>query len=96
MRCLNRKNGNTKWVDSEGLKTSQLKEYYAFGDRGHKSTARPPDGYKKIAAHFVYAVKHEHDGHYKSRVVAGGHLTETPAESVYSGVVSLRGVSIIV
>ena len=44
--------------------------------------------------HFVYAVKH--DGRYKSRDVAGGHLTGTPVESVHSGVVSLRGVRIII
>ena len=28
--------------------------------------------------------------------MAGGHLTETPAESVYSGVVSLRSVRLVV
>ena len=90
---LDRKNGNTKWADSEGRKTSQ-KEYDGFGDRGHKSTAIPPKGYKRITVYFVYAVKH--GGRYKSRVVAGGHLTETPAESVYYGVVSLRSVRLVV
>ena len=38
----------------------------------------------------------KHDGRYKSQVVAGGHLTETPAKSVYSGVVSLQGIRITV
>ena len=52
-----------------------------------------PDGYKKINLHFVYDVKH--DGRFKARVVAGGHLTETPVESIYSGVVSLRGIQIV-
>jgi hypothetical protein len=37
--------------------------------------------------HLVYAVKH--DGRHKA-LVAGGHLTETPVDSVYSSVVSLR------
>ena len=41
----------------------------------------------------VYAVKHVE--RYKSRIVAG-HLTGTPMESVYSGVVSLRGVRIAI
>jgi hypothetical protein len=41
----------------------------------------------------VYAVKH--DGRHKARLVAGGHLTETPVDSVYSSVVSLRGIRII-
>ena len=33
----------------------------------------------------------KHDGRHCTRVVADGHLTEVPTESVYSGVVSLRG-----
>ena len=41
----------------------------------------------------VYDVKH--DGRHKSRLVAGGHLTDTPLSSVYSGVVSLRSVRLI-
>jgi hypothetical protein len=42
----------------------------------------------------VYAVKH--DGRYKARLVAGGHLTDTPVDSVYSSVVSLRGIRLAV
>ncbi|KAL7426750.1 hypothetical protein ACHAXM_000563 [Skeletonema potamos] len=87
---IDRANGNTKWQDSERLEKDQLMEYETFIDKGHRSTARIPEGYKKINLHFVYAVKH--DGRYKSRVVAGGHLTDVPTESVYAGVVSLRGV----
>ena len=44
--------------------------------------------------HLIYAVKH--DGRFKARLVAGGHLTDTPIESVYSGVVSLRGLRTII
>jgi hypothetical protein len=36
--------------------------------------------------HFVYAAKH--DGRHKSRLVAGGHMTETPLTCDISGVVS--------
>ena len=75
-------------------KTSQLKVYDVFNDLGHKSTTKSPDGQKKITLHFVYAVTD--DSRYKSQVVAGGHLINTPAESVYTGVVSLCGVHIIV
>ena len=39
--------------------------------------------------HLVYAVKH--DGRHKARLVAGGYLTDAPVDSVYAGVVSLRG-----
>ena len=41
----------------------------------------------------VYAAKY--DGHHKARLVANGNLTEVPVDSVYSGVVSLRGLCIM-
>ncbi|KAL7455007.1 hypothetical protein ACHAWC_006593 [Mediolabrus comicus] len=88
-------NGDTQWADSEKLEIEQIyEEYKSFRDLGHKSVAKPPPGYKKITLHMVYAVKH--DGRRKSRLVAGGHLTDPPLESVYAGVVSLRGVRLVV
>ena len=90
---LDQINGNTKWADAEKLEKNQLFEYKTFDDHGHKSSSTAPSGYKKINLHFVYDVKH--DGRFKARVVAGGHLTETPVESIYSGVVSLRGIRIV-
>ena len=33
----------------------------------------------------------KHDGRHKAHLVADGHLTDIPLESVYSGVVSLQG-----
>jgi len=53
----------------------------------------PGSDYKRIQVHMVYAVKH--DGRHKARLVAGGHLTETPIDSVYSSVVSLRGARLL-
>ena len=41
----------------------------------------------------VYDIKH--NGRHKARLVAGGHLTDVPMESVYSGVVSLHGFCIV-
>ena len=41
----------------------------------------------------MYDVKHV--GRHKARLVAGGHLIDTPLESVYSGAVSLRSVCIV-
>jgi hypothetical protein len=41
----------------------------------------------------IYDVKH--DGRHKARLVADGHLTKTPVESVYSGVVSLRSLRLV-
>ena len=56
--------------------------------------AAAPDGYKRIKLITVYDVKH--DGRHKTRIIAGGHLTTMPTESVYSGVVSLTGIRLLV
>jgi hypothetical protein len=87
------KNGNTLWREATDLEMSQLAEYDTFRDLGHKDTAPPPTGYKKIRTHLVYDCKH--DGRHKAQMVADGHLTDIPLESVYSGVVSLRGLQIV-
>ena len=50
--------------------------------------ANAPKGYQKIRVHFVFDVKHH--GKFKARLVADGHRTKEPNETVYSGVVSLR------
>ena len=67
------------------LELEQLHEYKTFQDLGKNAT--PPQGYRKIRVHFVFTVKHE--GRQKACLVADGHLTEAPLESVYSGIVSL-------
>jgi hypothetical protein len=59
---------------------SQLAEYDTFRDLGHKDTAPPPTGYKKIHTHLVYDCKH--DSRHKARMVAYCHLTDIPLESV--------------
>jgi len=43
--------------------------------------------------HMVYTVKH--DGRLRARLVANGRTTAIPLESVYSGVVSLRGLRLV-
>jgi hypothetical protein len=86
---LDKRNGNTKWFDATKLEMSQLDDYSTFRDAGKVI----PDGHKKIRVHLVYDVKH--DGRHKARLVADGHLTDIPVESVYSGVVSLRGIRLL-
>jgi hypothetical protein len=86
-------NQNNKWQESVDTEFQQINEYGTFTDIGHKSKAKPPPGYKKIRVHLVFAVKH--DGRHKARLVADGHLTDVPVESVYSGVVSLRGFRLV-
>jgi hypothetical protein len=83
-----------RWRDAEYAELSSLQGFQAFKDIGHSDRTSPPKGYTKITGHMVYAVKH--DGRHKARYVAGGHLTETPVDSVYSSVVSLRGIRLLV
>jgi hypothetical protein len=87
---LDRRNGNTKWADATSLEMGQLFEYQTFLDRGKNVI---PPGHKKIRVHLVFDVKH--DGRHKARLVADGHLTDVPVDSVYSGVVSLRGIRLV-
>jgi hypothetical protein len=84
---LDELNQNTKWENATITEMSQLKEYECFIDAGIYGQDKPPDGHKKIRAHLVFDVKH--DGCHKARYIAGGHLTNIPNASVYSGVVSL-------
>ena len=88
---LDRENGNTKWADATAIELGQIDDYETFEDMG--KGYRPGPEYKRINAHLVYAVKH--DGRHKARYVAGGHLTDTPIDSVYSSVVTLRGVRML-
>ena len=90
---LDKRNGNNKWYDAEQVELNQIDEYHTFEDAGHHRSARAPEGYKRITVHMVYDVKV--DGRHKARLVAGGHLTETPIDSIYSSVVSLRGLKIV-
>jgi len=90
---LDKRNGNTKWQDANKLEFDQLDEYETFEDMGPSESTKAPDGYKKIRVHLVFDVKH--DGRHKVRCVADGHLTDIPLDSVYSGVVSLRGLRIM-
>ena len=78
------------WRDANILEHKKLAEYDVFVDKGQFAESKIPKGYKKISVHTVFDVKH--DGQHRARVVADGHLTDVPLESVYAGVVSLRGI----
>jgi hypothetical protein len=84
-------NCSTKWADMMKFEMLQLNDYECFIDAGIYNRDPIPDGYKKIWVHLVYDVKH--DGHDKACLVCDGHLTNVPVERIYSGVVSLCGLS---
>jgi len=88
---LDQVNGNTMWIDAETTELNQIDEYKSSIDKG--VGFNPGSDYKRIRVHMVHAAKH--DGRHKARLVAGGHLSETPIDSVYSSVVSLRGVRLL-
>ena len=95
---LDKGNSNTHWQDAMDLELTQIQEYKVFKDTGkaqfHNGKAVTPDGFQTIRVHFVTAVKH--DGRFKARLVADGHLTKEPVESIYSGVVSLKSLRMVV
>ena len=95
---LDKEESNTHWQDAMDLELTQIHEYKVFKDTGkvqfHNGKIVTPDGFQKIRVHFLYAVKH--DGRFKARLVADGHLTKEPVESIYSGVVSLRSLRMVV
>ena len=84
---LDKENSNTHWQDAMDLELTGKAQF-------HNGKAVTPDGFQKIRVHFIYAVKH--DGRFKARLVADGHLTKEPVESIYSGVVSLRSLRMVV
>ena len=92
--AFDKKNHNTRWSDCTALEMKQLWDYDTFIDKGPYTKASIPPGFKKIKVHLVYAVKH--DGRHKARLVADGHLTDLPLNSVYAGVVSIRGMKMCI
>lgn len=83
--------GTTKWAEAEGYEFGCIEKYDVYKDLGKH--AKAPDGYTKIPCHFVYDIKP--DGRHRARFVAGGHRTDIPNDSTYSGVVSILGVRTI-
>ena len=85
---LDKKNGDTKWMDAINREKNQLFDYETFKvlDRGEKA----PKEYKRIPGFYVFDVKH--DLRRKARFVAGGHMTTAPKEDTYSGVVDHESV----
>ena len=89
---LDWKNGSSKWFKAEQAELRQIFEYNTIIDKG--KGFKMPHKYIKINVHFVYAIKH--DGHHKARLVAGGHLTDLPSDSIYLGVISLKCIWLVI
>ena len=84
-------NNNSKWYDATKAELDSIHSYEVFQKHEkvkydkQKKVMNAPPGYQKIRVHLIFAVKY--DGRHKTRLVADGHLTPEPVESIYSGVV---------
>ena len=91
-------NNNSKWYDATKAELDSIHPYQVFQKHEkaqydkQKKVINAPPGYQKITVHLISAVKY--DGRHKARLVADGHLTPEPVESIYSGVVSLRNLKL--
>ena len=89
---LDRINGNNLWKEAEERELSQINKYDTFKDLGLNGTPTP--GYKRIKVHIVYDCKPTLK--WKARLVANGNLTETPVDSIYLSVVSIKGLKLTI
>jgi Reverse transcriptase (RNA-dependent DNA polymerase) len=86
---IDAENGNTLWQDAVRKEMSKVR--VAFQVMGDDDS--PPPTYQEIRCHLVFDVKMENFQR-KARLVAGGHMTETPASITYASVVSRESVRI--
>jgi Reverse transcriptase (RNA-dependent DNA polymerase) len=89
--AIDRAEGNTKWANA--IKKEMKNIMIAFEMRG-KGAPIPP-GHQQVIkkCHMVFDVKMD-NFKYKARLVAGGHMTETPSHLTYASVVSRESVRI--
>ena len=88
---LDVQNGNNKWSDAIDLEIEQIKEYQVVKDYGKAvyekgKVINALKEYPKLE--YTLCLMSNIVGKFKARLVADGHLTKEPNETVYSGVVS--------
>ena len=79
---LDKKNGDTKWMDAIAKEMTNFRVAFDILKDGD----RAPIDHKQINCHLIFDVKME-DFRRKVRLVARGHMTETPKCMTYSSVV---------
>jgi len=80
---LDKKNGNTFWADAISKEMKNVRVAFRIKDEDEI----PKNVYQRIKCHMIFDVKME-DFRRKARMVAGGHMTETPKCMTYSSVVA--------
>ena len=86
---IDKKNGNTHWADAISKDMENANIAFDILPGGQSA----PRGYPQIKCHMIFDIKIE-DFRRKARLVAGGHMTETPKCQTYSSVVSRETVRI--
>ena len=86
--ALDKNHGITQWRYATKTDKIQIDEYDIFRDLGKYPPA--PVGQNNIWFHLVYDVNHGRC--HKEIMVSGGHTTDIPFESEYSGVISICGI----
>lgn len=90
-RRFDRENGDTLWWEAICKEMKNVR--IAFEEWKGEASELPP-GYQKINCHIVFDIKMGENFRRKARMVAGGHMTETPSTLTYSSVVSRDSVRI--
>ena len=83
--ALDKKNGNTLWANSIAKEMKNMRIAFKILANGDKV----PIGFQRMQCHMIFDIKME-DLHCKSRLVAGGHMTDAPATMLAKDA-SLRG-----
>jgi hypothetical protein len=78
-----KKNGNTLWADSIAKEMKNVRIAFKILANGDKD----PIGFQRMRCHMIFDIKME-DLRRKSRLVAGGHMTDAPATTTFASVVS--------
>ncbi|KAI2500399.1 Reverse transcriptase (RNA-dependent DNA polymerase) [Fragilaria crotonensis] len=86
---LDKEAGNTLWQDAVRKEMSKVRVAFQIMN----DDELPPPTYQEIRCHLVFDVKMENFQR-KARLVAGGHMTETPGSVTYASVVSRESVRI--
>ena len=86
--AIDRKHGNDFWKKAIEKEMKNVMTAFDFLNEGENA----PIGYQQIKLHMIFDIKMDFTR--KARLVAGGHMTDTPASLTYSSVVSRESVRI--
>ena len=85
--ALDKKNGNTLWADSIAKEMMNVRTVFKILANRDKV----PIGFQRMRCHMIFDIKME-DLRRKSRLVAGGHMTDAPATTAFASVISSQTV----